>query len=524
MSLSVLARFFSILRAAVVLAALAGVYALYSEFEAIAAEEDYALTIAARAAALAACPPARGDLAAKKSLDLGAAIASRDSSSKANKAAFDGIRMQYYVSLRQAEDGAPDAAHDAPATAQTPRQHAAGISALALGAANQSLQRRNLLLAHTAIAYSAFFLLLLAANLAEHFLLNSRLIRGFVALKGKLLKSAAPFYPHGEKHDEVEEMKLAAEALDITLENSMLARIRLANETRLRLLRMKAQTRALELTRRKVVTLVEDLEETKEELQRDKKDLKLTGEKLARSNKELEQFAYVASHDLKEPLRIVSSFSGLLSKRYAQALDKDAREFIGYIDQGARRATELVNALFNYSKVTYTAKDFTLVDCGTVMLKAMFNLKIAIEERKAEVTYAPLPSVQGDEFQLIQLFQNLLANALKFNTSAAPRIRVAAEQAGGEWVLTFADNGIGVAPEHFERIFLIFQRLHTPDKYPGAGIGLALCKKIAENHGGRMWLKSKSGEGSVFYVALPAEVPQGPMQAGPGDTREKAAA
>jgi signal transduction histidine kinase len=512
----------SLFRAAVILAALGGAYSAYGRFEALADEEEYSLAIAARADGLAAAGNRNtGDFRAR-GLTLGKAIAERTEVSAANRPALDEIRAVYY--------GLPQTAEESPAAEPGRKDYARGsaasgaaaISALALGAARRALQARNLLLAKAALAAFTALLFLFAAEMAQHYLLNRRFFKDFRVLKNKLLCAAAPFYPAGEGRTDLEELALAAEALDIALENSMLARIRLARETGLRLARMKVQTRTLALTRRKVITLVEDLEEARLELQREKKALKITSEKLARSNKELEQFAYVASHDLKEPLRIVSSFSGLLSKRYAQTLDGDARDFINYIDQGAQRATELVNALFNYSKVTYTSRDFTRVDCGTALQKALFNLKISIEEKRAVVKSEGLPAVTGDEFQLIQLFQNLVSNALKFNGAPAPEITVSAEERAGEWVLKFADNGIGIPPEHFERIFLIFQRLHTVDKYPGAGIGLALCKKIAENHSGRIWVESTPGAGSAFFVALPATGAAGPVPAESGNGRKKA--
>lgn len=486
------------------LAALAGVYFLYGRFENMASEADYALNVAARAAA--AISPA-GDRRApgfqEKKTALGTAIASRDFSSTSTRAAFTEIRAQYYAMLQPEEVWQQESAAKGPLK-RPARDRASAILSLALAATSRGLQDRNLLLVWTALAYSSLFLLLFTLVIIQHYLVNARTFSGLETLKVKLLRAAAPFYPAEEKRGEMEELALAADALDITLENSMLARIHLAKETTMRLARMKLQTRALELTRRKVISLVEDLEETKTELQREKTALKRTSEKLARSNKELEQFAYVASHDLKEPLRVVSSFSGLLSRRYANSLDGDARDFIGYIDQGAQRATELVNALFNYSKVTYSAKDFTRVDCRTALRKALLSLKITLEEKKATVTFGELPVVTGDEGQLVQLFQNLLSNALKFNVSAAPEVRVTAAETAGEWILSFADNGIGIPAEHFDRIFLIFQRLHTAEKYPGAGIGLALCKKIAENHGGRIWVESYPGGGSVFRVTLPS--------------------
>ncbi len=513
MSFAARSRVFSAVRAALLGAALFGVYRAYGEFEGVAGVEDHCLSVGARALNLqrawSGAPGAQGTAQALAA--LGETIASREP----DRPAFTEIRRLYYALPRPDGAGRPGI--------QTEGAAAAGaLARLALLESQAALQQRNRLLISVAMIYSALLLALLALEAWQH-LSAAAFFLEFGILKAKLLRYAEPFYPSGDSGGELERLELAADALDITLENSMLARIRLARDTSQRLARMRVQTRALELTRRKVVTLVEDLEQARAELQKEKLALKLTGEKLARSNKELEQFAYVASHDLKEPLRVVSSFSGLLTKRYAQALDGDARDFIGYIDQGARRATDLVNALFNYSKVTYTSREFSDVDCAEAFNKAVFNLKIAIEERKASVTRSGLPVVRGDEFQLIQLFQNLLSNSLKFNASPAPEIKVTAVRSHDDWVISFEDNGIGIPAEHFDRIFLIFQRLHAADKYPGAGIGLALCKKIAENHGGRIWVESESGRGSVFRVALPAAAAAAaPGQAGAPAEGERA--
>lgn len=494
MTFTAWSRIFAAARAAVLLAVAAAAWRYYPELEELAERGRQAAAIAGRAAETAAAA-GRGAAAGKAaSAALGRAVGA--AGPEAQAPAFREIRAEYYQ-LRALEDAAW---RDGKAPAK-----AAAIGALAIGAAESASRAGWSLSARCLLGCLGAALLLLAVELLEHALLTRRFGAGLARLKAVLLRAAAPFYPAGEDRDELEELALAAEALDIALENSMLARIRLARETDLRLRRMKSQTRSLELTRRKVVTLVDDLDDARQELQREKLALKVTGEKLARSNKELEQFAYVASHDLKEPLRVVTSFSSLLSRRYGGELQGDARDFIAYIEQGAQRATELVTALFNYSKVTYTTRDFTAVDCGLALRKAAFNLKIAMEEKNAAVEFpAAPPPVRGDEFQLIQLFQNLLGNALKFSAGAQPRVRVTAETRGGETVFSFEDNGIGVPREHAERIFLIFQRLHTADKYPGAGIGLALCKKIAENHGGRIWVEDAAGGGSVFRVAFPA--------------------
>ena len=226
---------------------------------------------------------------------------------------------------------------------------------------------------------------------------------------------------------------------------------------------------------------------------------------LARSNAELEQFAYVASHDLQEPLRMVSSFTQLLGKRYQGRLDQDADEFIGFAVDGATRMQRLINDLLAYSRVGTRGKPFKPVDCQAIFRATRDNLMKVIEESEAVITQAPLPTVFGDEVQLLQLFQNLVANAIKFRGQAPPRIRVSAQKSGPEWIFAIKDNGIGIAPEHQERIFSIFQRLHHRSEYPGTGIGLALCKKIVERHGGHIGVESQPGQGSTFSFGIPGE-------------------
>ncbi len=223
---------------------------------------------------------------------------------------------------------------------------------------------------------------------------------------------------------------------------------------------------------------------------------------LARSNADLEQFAYVASHDLQEPLRMVASFTQLLGKRYRGKLDKDADEFIDFAVDGANRMQQLINDLLVYSRVGTRGKPPAPTDLNEVLIQAEGNLNEAINESGALVTHEPLPIVAGDEVQLIQLFQNLLANAIKFRSRSAPKIHVTALQRDGDWLLGVKDNGIGIAAGQQERIFTIFQRLHRRSEYPGTGVGLAICKKIVERHGGQIWVESAPGEGATFYFNL----------------------
>jgi light-regulated signal transduction histidine kinase (bacteriophytochrome) len=224
---------------------------------------------------------------------------------------------------------------------------------------------------------------------------------------------------------------------------------------------------------------------------------------LAASNQELEEFAYVASHDLQEPLRMVASFTQLLAKRYRGKLDADADEFIGFAVDGARRMQQLINDLLTFSRVGTRGKPFAPTDCNVVLEHALTNLGPALAESGGVVNHDPLPTVLGDEVQLLQLFQNLLANAIKFHGPGPPRIQVNAARQGRDWVFAIRDDGIGIAPGHQERIFKIFQRLHTRAEYPGTGLGLALCKKIVERHRGRIWVESETGKGSTFYFSIP---------------------
>jgi light-regulated signal transduction histidine kinase (bacteriophytochrome) len=232
------------------------------------------------------------------------------------------------------------------------------------------------------------------------------------------------------------------------------------------------------------------------------KQLGSVNAKLSESNENLQQFAYVASHDLQEPLRMISSYVQLLAKRYKGQLDSDADEFMGFAIDGARRMQRLISDLLEFSRVGTRAKPFERVDMNAVIERVLQTLKLSIEDHKATVTRDLLPTVTGDPIQLGQLLQNLIGNALKFCKERPPAIHVSAMTQGHEWVVSVRDNGIGIDPKYFDRIFAIFQRLHTREEYDGTGIGLAVCKKIALRHGGRIWVESQVGQGSTFFFSI----------------------
>lgn len=223
---------------------------------------------------------------------------------------------------------------------------------------------------------------------------------------------------------------------------------------------------------------------------------------LERSNAELEQFAYVASHDLQEPLRMVTSYTQLLARRYRGKLDDDADEFIGYVVDGVDRMQALISDLLAYSRAGSRGSEMVTVDLQAVFDRVLTDLGPSIEESEAVITSDPLPEVEGDASQLTQLLQNLIANALKFRGDKPPRVHVGVRMEDGERVFFVRDEGIGIDPKFRDRIFVIFQRLHTRSEYPGTGIGLSICRKIVERHGGRMWVESEPGEGATFYFTL----------------------
>lgn len=247
----------------------------------------------------------------------------------------------------------------------------------------------------------------------------------------------------------------------------------------------------------------EQLQREIEERRRIEERLEHTIKELEQSNAGLEQFAYTASHDLKEPLRVIEGFLKILERRYRNKLDQEAREFISFALEGAGRMDMLISDLLEYSRVGSQRKPFKPTDTEAVLNRARANLKVAVEESGAVITHTGLPEVMADELQLVQLFQNLLSNAIKFRSREPLRVHVAAEKHEEEWVFSVRDNGIGIPPEQTERIFKIFQRLHSRGEYAGTGIGLAICKRIVENHGGRIWVKSEEGKGATFFFTIP---------------------
>jgi PAS domain S-box-containing protein len=255
-----------------------------------------------------------------------------------------------------------------------------------------------------------------------------------------------------------------------------------------------------------IIAVAHDITERKlaqETLRRSQAELEIHAQKLARSNEELERFAYVASHDLQEPLRMVASFTELLASRYAGRLDETADRYINYAVDGAKRMQQLIVDLLCYSRVNSMDLDMQPIEFEAPVRTAVRNLETSIKESGASVQWDCLPTMPADQAQITQLFQNLIGNAIKFRGKDAPVVSVQAEKSGQHWQFAVSDNGIGIAAEHMENIFVVFQRLHARTEYPGNGIGLAICKRIIERQGGKIWVESQPERGSTFKFTLP---------------------
>jgi light-regulated signal transduction histidine kinase (bacteriophytochrome) len=274
----------------------------------------------------------------------------------------------------------------------------------------------------------------------------------------------------------------------------------------------------LEATQKAILNILEDFDAEKNKVERANVELRREvaerrqaelalvqrTKELARSNAELEQFAYVASHDLQEPLRMVSSYVQLFEKRYRGQVDEQADKYIYYAVEGARRMQALIGGLLEYSRMGRQDAELTQVSSQIALDQALANLRAALEEADVTVSHDPMPDVIVDSAQLYQVFQNLIGNAIKFRRPGVPsRIHVAVDVEASPYVFSVEDNGIGIAPQYADRVFVIFQRLHTRAEYPGTGIGLSICKKVIERHGGRIWVESRLGEGAAFRFTLP---------------------
>ncbi|MFX1409427.1 MAG: ATP-binding protein [Promethearchaeota archaeon] len=225
-------------------------------------------------------------------------------------------------------------------------------------------------------------------------------------------------------------------------------------------------------------------------------------EDLRRSNEDLQQFAYVASHDLQEPLRAIVSFSQLLEDKYRDKIDNDGKEFIHFVTDGAKKMNTLIKDLLLYSRITTHAKPSKLTNLKDIIEDAMFNLHEAIKESGAVITYDEMPVLKVDRTQFVQLFQNLISNSIKFRREEPPKIHIGAKILNNGWLFTVKDNGIGIESKYFDKLFNIFYRLHTKEEYPGTGIGLPICKKIIQRYNGKIWVESKFGKGSTFYFTI----------------------
>ncbi len=289
---------------------------------------------------------------------------------------------------------------------------------------------------------------------------------------------------------------------------------RIAEEKNLELLeKLQASSEELTASNEELRATSEELKTANESLQLQmefeveaNKELKEIANKLKISNRELEQFAYVSSHDLQEPLRMVTSFTQLLESRYKNKLDADADEYIEFIVEGSKRMKYLIDDLLEFSRLNTEAREFELTYLEMALEDVLLNLQLSINDSDAIITHDSLPTLRVDLMQIRQLFQNLISNAIKFHGDGSPKIHISAQEHGNEWIFGVSDNGIGINAEHQELIFGIFKRLHTREEYPGTGIGLSICKRIVERHDGRIWVESEIGEGSTFYFTIPNSI------------------
>jgi light-regulated signal transduction histidine kinase (bacteriophytochrome) len=266
---------------------------------------------------------------------------------------------------------------------------------------------------------------------------------------------------------------------------------------------VEERTAELRIANESLKKEITERQRTEEKLRESEARYRIVADELSRSNAELMQFATAASHDLQEPLRVVDGFIKLLVKRYRGKLDEKADEIINYSLEGVKRMQDLIRDLLEYSKVGTKGLNSNPVDFNLKVDRAVLNLKAAVEESGAIVTRDELPTLAADAPQITRLFQNLIGNALKFHGKEKLTVHVSAESKDNEWMFSIRDNGIGIDPEAAERIFAIFQRLHTKEEYPGTGVGLAICKRIVERHGGKIWVESEPGKGSIFHFTIP---------------------
>ena len=285
--------------------------------------------------------------------------------------------------------------------------------------------------------------------------------------------------------------------------NRDITKRKLAEKHVLKLLEEEQQlTEELSATNEELQATSEELQSSNEELIQAQNHLTDMINKLKISNKELEQFAYVASHDLQEPLRMVSSFTQLLEKRYKNQLDNDADDYIGFVVEGAKRMKQLIDDLLAFSRLNTDVRESEPILMEVTLDDVLVNLKASIKEHDAQITHDPLPCINGDPIQINQLLQNLIGNAIKFHGDKPPKIHISAKKLDNEWLFSIKDNGIGINQRHQQQIFSIFKRLHTREEYPGTGIGLSICKRIVERHGGHIWLESEPGKGSTFHFTI----------------------